>query len=524
MKCPFFLVASLLLLAAPEKSHSANVELWGLFANRFEYKTNYLNTDALPRYQFDASALGYYFYATGGLDVYFDNLTLSFSLDSGIIELPWIYPQNPPRDYLTSNGIPIADYARETLFIRELALEAFPLSDDALSMKFGKYLSSIGRDFIYNDFTFGAVAELDLLEEHKIPLQASLELITSDGTFTSYGKKSPILSAEIAYPFSKKERVGLFFAYFHDGDNLLGEILRPMAGEYVNTSFVPEVKNPKARDKAVNKNLQKDYDTLLSECGGNLANCLEIEDTADIFWAGLDFYKKYRDFSFSCVAMVNFGSATVNPYVQSNGKQYSLFGNTPQEVAAASNKNLLAFMTDLEVTWEFVKGYSISAFFLYLSGDGDFEKIDGNSIGTFISVMPYITRTDIFFNGGMNESASARVMSTSGINGHGALVPGLQFDLRPHKTVGIRAIGAVLLADAIDESYAYSKSKFYGWELDLQAKWSPLDFMDVRLEFDYLGTGAFFDHPQNWSIENPDTIVSEPSPLKVLVGLDFHYN
>jgi hypothetical protein len=194
----------------------------------------------------------------------------------------------------------------------------------------------------------------------------------------------------------------------------------------------------------------------------------------------------------------------------------------PTAPSNPADKSILAFMADLDVSFEFVKRYSLIAFFLYLSGDSNFEKVADDRMSAFISVLPYITKTNVFFSGGMNESASARALSTSGINAHGVIVPGVGVTAEPFEDVlELKAGWAILFADKINPTYASSKA--YGWELNFEADWAAASWLDVMVQADFFKTGAFFDHPEDYDPYGSAPMVDEPDPWRVLLGVDVHY-
>ena len=123
----------------------------------------------------------------------------------------------------------------------------------------------------------------------------------------------------------------------------------------------------------------------------------------------------------------------------------------------------------------------------------------------------------------MNESASARTLSTSGINAHGVLAPGAGTTIAPIKDVLEFKLGwALLLADSVNSTV--SRSRVYGWELDFNADWAATPWLDLMLEGDFFKTGPFFDHPSDYDPYGSAKIVSEPNPWRVMAGVDLHYN
>ncbi|MBI5525351.1 MAG: hypothetical protein HY897_03385 [Deltaproteobacteria bacterium] len=526
-----WMAAATSLLAVPP-ALAAEWEWNASLSNRGEFKKNFLDTSDQMRLKFDQEGKGYYFYAVGGVEGDFDSWSFTLTLDSGIIRVPALYRQVPEETQVTSNGNAVADEARETGFVRELYIDADLAPGGALTLAAGKYNASVGRDFIYNDYTFGARAEIDLLAEQKVPFRASLEAVVSDGTFTAAGKRSPLLSAEAAYKFGKGEEAGVLFAYFHDGDDYIGEVVKPFVSEYLQYGLVSAAKHGKQSGK-VNPNLLKLLGAIENQCGGDLDTCLRVENTGELFWTGVFANKIFRRFTLEGTAILNFGSANLDPILTMGVEDVHIY----EKQAAAkkvrqgasttstspSDKEILSYMADVDVSFEFVTGYSLNAFFLYLSGDNNFEKVSNNQMSAFISVLPYITKTNIFFSGGMNESASARALSTSGVNAHGVIAPGIGVTAEPVGDVLDLKLGwAMLFADKINSTYASSKA--YGWELNFEADWAATSWLDVMLQADFFKTGAFFNHPEDYDPYGGAPTVDEPDPWRVLLGVDVHYD
>ena len=154
---------------------------------------------------------------------------------------------------------------------------------------------------------------------------------------------------------------------------------------------------------------------------------------------------------------------------------------------------------------------------------------------SFIAVYPYITHTNIFFSGGMNQNFSARSFSTAGINGRGVLAPGLTAGFDITEDITVRLVTAGLFAQG---AHLLSGERFYGWESDLNFSWTASDHVRLLLEADYLLTGGFFDfdkpvcEPYEYTAAGRTVVefnfaagspASEPAAWKIMVGLDVSY-
>jgi hypothetical protein len=178
-------------------------------------------------------------------------------------------------------------------------------------------------------------------------------------------------------------------------------------------------------------------------------------------------------------------------------------------------------MLDVSFHYDLADFITAGVFFLYLSGERDTEVREylNGRFTSFLSIYPYITRTNIFFSGGMNENFSARSFSTSGINSRGVLAPGLSAGFDITEDITIRLVSALLFAEGENP---LSGERFYGWETDLNFQWNLGKHLRFLFEADVFWTGGFFDFEKPLGAQNRK-YTSEPSAWKVLVGVDLFY-
>ena len=115
-----------------------------------------------------------------------------------------------------------------------------------------------------------------------------------------------------------------------------------------------------------------------------------------------------------------------------------------------------------------------------LSGSG--------SWGGFLAISPYITATNLFFQGGIAESYADRRASGSGVNARGVVAPGVQVGWTPGHGFDATLKAAWLWAD---QPSGFGGSS-YGPEVDLNLSWSPWRWLSVLAEADLLAMGDFF--------------------------------
>jgi hypothetical protein len=136
-------------------------------------------------------------------------------------------------------------------------------------------------------------------------------------------------------------------------------------------------------------------------------------------------------------------------------------------------------------------GFTISPFFIWLTGDSppSTQQILSGSgnWGGFLAISPYITATNLFFQGGISESYADRRASASGVNARGVVAPGVE--VRWSRGSFDAAVKAAWLWS--DEASALGGVS-YGPEVDLNISWTPWRWLALLAEADVLALGNFF--------------------------------
>jgi len=483
-------------------------------SNRFNLKQNFLNTEGSVitrgygseaiyesplNLRFDKDELGYSACLGIGADMYLGKVvSFHLTMDTGEVKFHPLVKYTPkpdctqgsgdPRCGVTSNGMDIADQARQTWFVREIFAELGFGRDEWLKFRLGKMLASTGNGFIMDNYALGGKLTADLDLGFEVPLKITLDGLLPNGDFTKEGKRSPYVYLDVAYLLSFFEEIGLFVAWYHDGDNIIGDIVRSVVTEIYIREF------PLA--------------SMLSVFPA-------VTSRGDLFWVGMRANKIFDRASLSATAIVEFGSFdfTVTADIPTVGT-----------VTRSGSPACLGWMADLSFYYDITDLFTLGGFFLFLSGETDPPNQlaqRGSKYGSFLSIYPYITRTNIFFYGGMNQSYSARAFSTSGVNGLGVIAPGLTAGYDITDDLSIRITSAVLLSHG---QHIISGGQFYGWENDFNLQWNISKYLKILFEADYLWTGSFFDFEKPLEEEPRQRIfANEPNAFKILVGLDVYY-
>ena len=527
MKQILYFILLILIFAVPlyaeevEGSEEADETFFYLLNlnNRFEFKRNFLNSDDPSKLSFSEDGAGYYLYA-GATFMWFvtDDTDLNLSLNSGILKLKNLYYENGETTSQINSMSP-SEYAKKSLFIDEIYFN----NDSAFKITAGKMNISNATDFVFNDYTFAARFEFDLYRENRKTLNLGIQYNTIDGYFNSDYKKSPFIMADISYKDKKRFNLTLFGSFLYDNDNSFGTLLHPFVAEFIK------------RKVSGNYTFEQ---TLTEVCGDDLSTCLKVDSSGYAIWSGIDLSGKIKHFTYRLTLIGNYGSMDIYPYLEFNGRILDIYakksklgkltsklkyGDTSMEAGSGSGgtssgsvmnntlstRKMLGFTAFSQIGYKFFSLLEISPYILFMSGDNDLEK--STYINSFVSVKSYITLSNIFFNGGLNETASSRNFSIAGVNGHGVINPGIRFILKKDESPFMLSSGFMqFFASAVNSN----NKRNYGFEVDIVTSYSIAKYLEISCEADYFKAGDFFS-----SI--PGTL---PSTYKILGGVNFYFD
>ena len=374
---------------------------------------------------------------------------------------------------VTANGQPIKDEATESFFVRQAFVRLSAPETGWLSVTLGRQAMEVGGGLIYNDHGLGAALLLDFEALRDKPVRVGLKVLLPTRAWDE-GLRSPLVELRVDYVFSSflslVESVGLSVAFFHDGDDNISRLLDSTISEAV-VQYYPDV----------------NQDLVNYAAAGALAYAPWSK--ANIVWIGLSGRKLLGDLMLSANLQLEVGKLKLeNPFWALTGGATALPSFLPQDEVL--ELSCLGFAGELTASYLISESLSFGGFFLFLSG-GDNPYAPGQAqqrYGSFISVMPYITHTNLFFSGGMNETFSGRQATTAGINGRGVIAfgPNVAWEI----TDGLDAGATAALLFSPVESLA--GGNFYGFEVDLEASYQVLDWLKLSTQYDMLVAGNFF--------------------------------
>jgi hypothetical protein len=327
-------------------------------------------------------------------------------------------------------------------------------------VKAGRKRFTVGDGFVYDDWATGVEATFDLgAIGPSWDLGASVFYPTRD--LPDLAGTTPMLALRAAYLPSLFEHVGAFLALYRDQKNGVVELFRGALAE----SSVVRLLDPATTD-AERVNEERTLAAVLGAQARSDATLLWIGTSGDLRVAP----RTHLEWT----GAIDVGKLTLHLPLQD--VEGDAFGQ-------------LAHVSLRAQAWREVE---LGAFFLFLSGDlPPTEKSRRGvspSYSGFLGIAPFVTATNIFFNGGVSESFASRQETAPGVNGRGVIAPGLTASWDPGASLGVDARAAYLVAD---EPGPFG-GRVYGTELDLDLSWSPAAWITLAAEGDVLFPGNFF--------------------------------
>jgi hypothetical protein len=375
--------------------------------------------------------------------------------------------EDPAR--ITSNGQPFANEASQTLFVRQLYADVQVGKAGLFRAKVGRERLRVADGLIYDDWGLGVDLDLDLGAVGP-PLAIGLSVFYPTRGWPSGPQWAhPVVAGTVEWIPSLGEWLGVWGAFSSDpgGDAYAilqqgfveSEVARlgasaPGSAEYVRAS----------RSLAV----------LLTA---------RPQGSSTLGWAGISGRLE--------VGSRNEARFTAGVAVGTVGAQLNLVG-----APARVDVPVLGWMASLRWTSQPGSGFTVSPFLVWMTGeDGtSAESLAAGTAGTwsgFLAVSPFITATNLFFQGGIAEAYADRRATASGVNARGVVAPGVEVGWSPGAGVELALKAAWLWADRVGPAGGAS----YGPEVDLNVSWSPTRWLAVLAEADVLALGNFFPGP-----------------------------
>jgi hypothetical protein len=366
---------------------------------------------------------------------------------------------------VTSNGLTFSQEASQTAFIRQLYVEVSAGRAGAFHARLGRQRLRIADGFVYDDWGLGLDLDLDV-GAFGPPLAFSASVFYPSRSWPSGSAWSyPAVAFAAEWTPSLGEWVGLWGAWSSDATGDAASILRQgvVEGQVVELeSTSPGSVAYRAASRRLAALLTTAPGGTTSQGWAGVSGRLELSATAEVRFTG------------------GLGFGTVGTVAVNGGV------TVPVEVST------LGWLLSARVTVQPGSGFTLSPFFIWLTGDSppsSQQILSGSgSWGGFLAISPYITATNLFFQGGIAESYADRRASGSGVNARGVVAPGVQVGWTPGHGFDATLKTAWLWAD---QPSGFGGSS-YGPEVDLNLSWSPWRWLSILAEADLLAMGDFF--------------------------------
>ncbi len=348
----------------------------------------------------------------------------------------------------------------EDAFFREGYFESSFLDTSGVAFKVGQQHMVSGDSFILDDFLLAGQAGLDLHAMGMLPLEFY-------GSVTRVEGSSLYFQIRAVHPFSPYETVNLSVGWLNDTEGFLADILNEAGSD--------------GRDRP----------------GAGFW----FESEADLFWVSLSVRKVFSAFRVSTTAILDAGN-----FVWS--------GADERGRRVESEFDALGYLVDFVLGRNLTERLDVEVFCLMASGDDDplGSLRNGETLTAYLAIVPFVTRLNLFFNGGIDENLSSRSMGIAGRTARGYGVPGVT--VRYSVLDNLQAVCKAAYLFAVASPPKVSSGRVYGWETDLMGVWDIGRHVCLSLEADLFMPGSFFELDDR----------SAPDPAyRIMGGLDLYF-
>ena len=428
--------------------------------------------------------------------------------------------------------------ARNTFLIDE-AYVRFYRWDDWRTFDAGRKRLRIADGFIHDDYQtlVHGGADFGLIGAAPFALDVKLAKIEGEHIDESHasrwdgeglfdpGESAYLNKATLSYPISTLESVNLSYVRFDERNGYFADLFNPVVGEGVlarageaTVKLIPGIVAA-ARDRCQQRYPRRGalYESCVFEVSDRVLQGIAAKQYTTIVEPALkgpigggrsflnygvvDGRKFAGDFTLDWTLIGEWGRVTLtkfSPVLRRSTAQG--FEPLPERIDFPA----LGLLGYGELTYAPRSDWRFRAHYLFSSGDtpGNERLLNGETYHSFIAVRPYVTLTNIFFSGGINENLRTGSLSPSGYFGHGVWTGVLDATWMPRDNVGATLTGAYLHAQRSPvASEGAGRTGEYGWEGDCVATYAPLSWLGLSLEGDYFAAGGFFvDLPDVWKL------------------------
>lgn len=470
----FTLIALIIVgLVLPEGiwALDADVRTNGIASIRYERDRNFRLINPAMKFT-DESIFSLYMWPSLSADIG-DYTSLTFSLFSGEVSRRTLDP-----DAQSKYGFQyVGNYAADTYFIREVYIDVTNL--DWLDVTAGRQRVVAGSSFILDAYQPSLVVDISPMSA-PVNVSASLVKVEPYKLFDP-DRKSIVGEAEASYFFDpfESEGVTVFLTALFDNDNFLAGLLNTMTAYEVDDLIQWLKQQPEYLNDFLTALAKRFYRTY-----GHLPTAQEMDEivseilsasfvrssSGTILWPGIRAQKSFGDVTLKGEIIWEFGA--LNVAVHDPVRIYEPKQTTSIDLMTSG------FLCDFNAIYQPVETFSLKGFFLYQQGESDriLKILNNRSFSSFLAVSPFITYTNLFFNGGINENFSAGSLSAAGRNGSGVIMPGLTFDWSVTDSLDLTGTLAFIASD--------DPRGYLGTENDLGLSYDLIENLSLVFEAD----------------------------------------
>jgi hypothetical protein len=266
---------------------------------------------------------------------------------------------------------------------------------------------------------------------YRADLERGLDLPLKFDTLISRIKQSsPYVHAELKYCFSLLESGSFIYGYYRDRSNSIAHIYNAI-----------------------------EYDNL-------------YKSRSQTQWFGLSLRKFLGNVLMRGTALYENGTAHLLP---------------KKLIAEERHLRTRGYLLDLNFDYSLTDRCTLTAFFFMASGDSNPQR---GGLTTFLAINPFIDKTNIFFNGGIDSQFSSDNVGIGGKQLAGVITPGLNLDVRLNHRIEIKFTGAYLFTQRAPAG----QGRVYGWETDCTAYYNLYDTVQFFAEANFFNPGSYFRH------------------------------
>lgn len=368
------------------------------------------------------------------------------------------------------DGLPPADALERGWMLREVYVELGLLPEQALEVTLGKQRWQVLEGWIYDDHGLGAAARLDLGALIDVPLALEARALLTHRYWEAALVDLPVFDARATVEWGPGDRVTGGVALCLD-----------------RAGFVPRLLTASSVEGLVEEG---SFEQAL------VLSLAEPTGSSTLGWADAGLELAFDEVEVAVRGALQWGGAS--------------FRFPGGGVAAKKTREvkLPGAAAALDVAWHATHRLDLTGFAVWFSGGrGPSVRDKGNgSYGAFVSLVPFLPYTSLFFDGGMGANLATREAQLVGTSGRGVLGGGLGATLEAPRTLTWAVTLAALGSDA---GAPFTNGRFYGVEADLGATWTVTRWLDAGAEVAVLTPGTFYR--------------DERTLLRVTVGLDARY-